>query len=137
MNINNLKARIEQHEGKRKFPYKDQFDNITIGIGRNLSGAGLSNDEILYLYGNDVQNAIHDAYKVFGEYFNTLSDARQEVLIEMIFQLGINRFRKFKETIEYIKSGEHEAASREMMNSTWAQQVPKRASELSKLYKKG
>jgi GH24 family phage-related lysozyme (muramidase) len=37
-------ALIEHHEGRRAFPWYDSAGKISIGIGRNLSDRGLSDD---------------------------------------------------------------------------------------------
>lgn len=37
---------IEHHEGRRAFPYHDIVGKLTIGVGRNLTDRGLSDDEI-------------------------------------------------------------------------------------------
>ena len=37
---------IEHHEGRRAFPYHDTVGKLTIGVVRNLTDRGLSDDEI-------------------------------------------------------------------------------------------
>ena len=42
----------------------------------------------------------------------------------------------FEKTLQFIKDGEYNKASKEMLNSTWHSQTPSRAKELSKLMAK-
>ncbi len=61
----------------------------------------------------------------------------QEVLVEMVFNLGINRFKTFRKMIKAVKQGDYVLASREMLDSRWAKQVGQRAITLSNIMKKG
>ena len=53
-----LQDRVRRHEGKKLKPYKDHLGNLTIGIGRNLSITGISDDEAEYMFMNDLSNAV-------------------------------------------------------------------------------
>jgi lysozyme len=48
---------IEHHEGHRAFAYYDIVGKLTIGVGRNLTDRGLSDDEINLLFINDMRLA--------------------------------------------------------------------------------
>ena len=48
---------IEDHEGRRSHIYTDTVGKLTIGVGRNLTDRGLSDDEIDYLLANDIKIA--------------------------------------------------------------------------------
>ena len=74
-------------EGKRAKPYLDTRAKWTIGIGRNLTDKGLSEDEIIHLFNNDIADAIDDVRHVCSIY-DQLSRARQMVLISLAFNLG-------------------------------------------------
>jgi len=54
----------------------------------------------------------------------------RDVLIEMIFQLGINGQKKFIKMNEYMKKKQVFMASLEMINSLWYSQTPKRVDYL-------
>jgi lysozyme len=60
-----------------------------------------------------------------------LSEARQAVLLNMSFQLGIAGLLSFKNTLLLIRAGDYEAASKGMLQSLWASQTPIRAKRLS------
>lgn len=80
---------------------------------------------------HDLAAAEKDA-RMYTKAFDSLSDARQEVLVEMAFQLGgprLNGFRKLRAALE---SGHWVQAEAEMLDSIWARdQTPRRARELA------
>ena len=122
------------HEGKRRHVYTCSEGYETIGIGRNISesGLGLTDGEIDFMLRNDLT-------RVQGELaanvpcFLNLSDVRQNVLMDMCFNLGINRFKQFKNMLTALEMGEYEEAANEMLDSRWAKQVGERATRLAKM----
>ena len=69
------------------------------------------------------------AIKNFMKHYDTnkISDNVQEVIIEMIFQLGISGVLKFKKFNLHIKKKHYYLAALEMMKSRWYDQTPNRA----------
>jgi len=64
-------------------------------------------------------------------FWRELSEVRQLVLLDMAFNLGVFGLTKFQNTLALLEAGEYEAASEEMLNSRWAEQVGQRALNLS------
>ena len=62
------------------------------------------------------------------------SDA-QNILIEMIFQMGKNGVSKFRNMMKALRGHNYSLASSEMLDSLWAKQTPNRAKKLSDLMK--
>ena len=60
-----------------------------------------------------------------------VSEKAQEVLCEMIFQMGYSGVGKFKNMIKALQNNDTKTASIEMLDSRWAKQTPNRAKELS------
>ena len=131
-----LKKVLKRHEGLELFPYIDTVGKITIGIGRNLSEVGISKDEALYMLENDIKRAEKEAKEIFED-FDQLDDIRQEVVLNMLFNLGKPKFLNFKKFIQAVKEKDFEKASREMLDSRWANQVGNRAKELAFAMKYG
>ena len=71
------------------------------------------------------------------EVYNKLDEARQSVLLNMCFNLGIKGLLDFNNTLAFIKAGDWERAANNMLASKWAKQVGMRAIELSELMRKG
>lgn len=125
-----LQDRLVRVEGLKLKPYKDSVGKITIGVGRNLDDVGISKSEAMLMLENDVRRA-KKAAKEF-DWFWKLNEPRQEVIIEMLFNIGKEKFLEFKKTIAAIEAGDYETASFEMLNSLWAQQVGDRAEDLAR-----
>lgn len=111
--------------------YYDSVGIATIGYGRNLEDKGLAEDEAEFLLGNDVDEAILDCQTL--PFWNRLDPVRQQVLANMVFNIGFNRFLDFKNTIAAIERGDFKTAAEEMLDSKWARQVGPRAKELAEM----
>lgn len=131
-----LRALLIKHEGKRNKPYVDSVGKITIGVGRNLEDVGLSDVEIDVLLANDIISAKTDATVNF-DWYQDLDPVRRDVITMMIFNLGINRFKKFEKMIAAVADARYELAAIEMMDSLWARQVGNRAVELANMMSSG
>ena len=135
MNIELIEA-LKKDEGLRLFPYKCTAGKLTIGIGRNLEDVGITEDEAVVLLLNDIKKATIDSERIVKNFYN-LDQVRQNVIINMIFNLGLTRFSKFKDTLKAIENFNFEKASIEMKDSYWYSQVGSRAVRLCEEMKTG
>jgi lysozyme len=119
--MDELEAKILDHEGLRLFPYLDTADKWTIGAGRNLSDRGISRDEAMYLLRNDIAESRLELSHY--DWFNNMDKVRQEVLIELHFNIGLAKLLGFKNMIAYLKQGYYYNASLQLRKSLWARQV--------------
>lgn len=131
----NLIDLVIKHEGIRLKPYADSVGKITIGVGRNLDDNGISREEAMFMLKNDLAQATAEAARY--PWFEGLSENRKNVIISMIFNMGLYRFSKFQKTIRHIEDGDFKKASIEMLDSKWSQQVGIRADELSHMMEAG
>lgn len=131
MNKVKLADQLKIHEGLRLKPYKDTVGKLTLGIGRNLEDKGISEQEALVMLNNDVDYFYSQLNKKLT-WFKALDDARQNVLVNMAFNMGVSGLLSFKMTLKLIEYGDYDNAATEMLNSVWAYQVGQRAIELSK-----
>lgn len=136
MIISRLIKQLEIDEGKKNFPYRDTVGKLTIGIGRNLADKGISDEEMKILLGNDIKEVIQQLSSNLP-YFNSLDDVRQEVLINMCFNMGWGKLSQFKTTLGYVGAGKYKEAAISMMQSLWAKQVGNRAVRLAKMMETG
>ena len=83
-----IEEQLRKHEGNRKFPYVDTVGKVTIGVGRNLTDVGLSGNEIDILLKNDIDRAVADLDRELS-WWRKLNEARQRVMIDLCFNLGI------------------------------------------------
>lgn len=123
------------HEGLRLKPYTDTVGKLTIGVGRNLTDVGISEEEAHVLLDHDLDQCVADLATF--DWFHRLDAIRQRVLIDMRFNLGPSRFRAFKQTLAAVASGDYVKASDSMLKSKWSQQVGQRARTLARMMATG
>lgn len=131
-----LRLLLLRHEGIRLKPYTDSVGKLTLGIGRNLDDVGISEMEALYLLSNDIRRVSREVQDAFP-WFKSISVPRQDVVISMVFNLGLAGFSKFKLLIQAISNQDYERAAQEMISSRWAGQVGVRAKELAFMMRTG
>lgn len=130
----NLTELLILHEGLRLKPYKCAAGKLTIGIGRNIEDVGITDEEAFFLLKNDIDRVEWEIKTRFSFYQN-LSGTRKIVLLDMCFNLGIYRFKRFKKMIAALYAGNYDKAALEMLDSNWAKQVGTRATRLSNMMK--
>lgn len=117
---------LVQHEGKRRFAYKDTLGYETIGVGRNIDsrhGKGLSDEEISYLLNNDIQEC-RDQLAPY-KFYNIQDNVRKDVLVEMCFNIGHAGLMKFKSMLMALSVKNYKLAVKEARDSKWATQIGK------------
>lgn len=133
-------AQLRYDEGVRKTAYADHLGYLTIGVGRLIDasrvGAGLRDGEIEMLLRNDIMDRLSQLSKRLS-WFNELDEARQGVLVNMAFQLGVSGLMGFKTTLDLIGKGRYDEASEQMLKSRWAGQTPARAKRMAEQMKTG
>ena len=134
MSYDKISTMIKRHEGFRDKIYKDSLGNLTVGWGSFLyEGKKVSASVCERLFYADYMEACqgYESLELDLDY------VRKAVCIDMIFNLGLDGFKKFKNTITYIKAGEYEKAAENMLLSKWATQVKSRATELAEMIRTG
>lgn len=124
-----LLASIKQHEGLRLKPYKDTVGALTVGYGHNLEQEITLEEADVFLL-QDVTKAIREldrAFKGWKEH----SETRQNVLIEMAFNMGAPRLATFRRFWYALSQKDYQTATQEMLDSQWARQVGQRARTLA------
>ncbi len=129
--MNRLQQLLIQHESLELKPYQDSEGKWTIGVGRNLDDVGISENEALILLSNDIKRCEQEARQF--PWFKYLTEVRQDVILSMLFNLGLKRFNGFKKFKSAILKGDYKAAATEMLDSKWAGQVKGRANALAKM----
>ena len=130
---------LKRHEGVETHAYKCTANKITIGVGRNIDpqgGIGLSDDEIDYLLANDIARVSDELYTAFW-WFDELDQNRQEAIINLCFNLGLPRLKKFKKALYAMSDDDYDTAANEFMDSRWADQVGQRAYEVTEMIRTG
>jgi lysozyme len=127
---------LKRDEGCRLRPYRDSVGKLTIGIGRNLDDVGISQDEADMLLHNDLGKVFTQLSEQIP-WIADLDEARQGVLENMCFNMGIHGLMGFKNTLALIQAGEYDKAADAMLESHWAEQVGPRAQRLALQMRRG
>ena len=131
-----LLALLVEHEGVRLKPYRDTVGKLTIGVGRNLDDVGISHDEAMMLLDHDIDRALGGGAATWP-WFADLAPARQIVLVDMAFNLGIGGLKRFRRMLAALEAGDHATAAGQMLDSVWAHQVGARARRLAQMMVEG
>lgn len=138
--MSRIRELLFRHEGMKLFAYKCSRGKLTLGVGRNIDpigGAGITKDEAMYLLENDIVRVTESATKIFP-WFGALDSCRQDVILSMLFQLGLGGFMEFRRMRAAVGAGAYALAASEMLDSEWARtDSPARARELSAMMRTG
>lgn len=140
-----LRQRIARHEGCRLSPYRDSLGFPTQGYGHLLTHDKLASlDQFPRITQVQADEWLdQDIAKGRGTinlnepWVTEMDSPRQDVLVEMVFQLGLAGFQKFKGVIDACKCHDFNTAADEMLDSQWHKQTPKRCEELAELMREG
>lgn len=130
-----LRARLSRTEGRKSKPYVDTVGKLTIGVGWNLTDKGLPDDIIDELLSRSIVEAVKEADKI--PVYAKLNVARKTVLIDMVFNMGLQAVLGFRNTLDMMGRGDFKGAAENMLKSLWAEQVGNRAIELAEIMRSG
>ncbi len=109
-------------------PYKDTLGYWTIGYGHLIPSpikpiTEAQADSFLL---EDINTARESAIRIHGVVFNKAPIEIQNLLIEMLFQLGEAKAMKFKRFNAAIAERDYQTAAKELVSSLWYKQTPNR-----------
>lgn len=73
---------VQSHKERRQFTFYDTRGKLNIAVGPNLTDCGLADDEIDYLFANDLITALQICQDLYPS-FASFTPARQVALISM------------------------------------------------------
>lgn len=121
-----------RHEGVKLKPYRDSVGKLTVGVGRNLEDTGITQQEAFDLMRNDVHR-VRYALDKYLPWWTGQPESVRLVLQNMGFQMGRAGLLGFSKFLDALQRRDYAGAAKEMLQSTWAKQTPKRAEELAEL----
>lgn len=135
--MDNVKATayIRRYEGFSKLPYKCPTGHLTIGYGHNLEN-GITLEMAEFILKRDLETAERAVKDAFPWWWK-LADARQFVLVDMAFNMGLAGLKGFKKMLAAMEQGDYQTAAKEMLASKWAAQVGHRAVENARMMETG
>ena len=142
MNLERLMESVKKHEGYRNKVYLDTLGKRTVGVGHLCVEDFWEDDKeydekfLLEILEKDLGQAIIGARELMMEHdCIDLNEKAEEILIEMVFQLGKTGVSKFKNMWKALAEHNYVGASFEMLDSRWAKQTPNRANAMAKTMK--
>lgn len=136
MKMDALRASLKLHEGLRLKPYTDTVGKLSIGYGRNLTDVGISEKEADAMLEADIALAVAELHRAIPNW-QKHDSIRQNVLVELVFNLGMPRLLGFKKMLAALDAQNYPLAASELMDSRWSTQVGKRAETLSERLRTG
>lgn len=130
------KEMTKKFEGVSLKMYKCPAGKWTIGVGHNIEDNGITEDMADYILERDLREAEIQVRTKFPTYYK-LNEARQFVLVDLCFNIGINRFLTFKKMLAALVKGDYHTAAIEMQDSKWYRQVGNRGKILCEIMRKG
>ena len=139
MDLNLLREQLEIDEGRVDALYNDHLGYATFGIGHLVLesdpeygqeiGTPVSADRVIEAFEQDCENVLRDC-DILYEDFGDLPEEAQQVIANMMFNMGRPRLSKFRGMKRGVDSRIWNDAADEMVDSAWYRQVTKRADRL-------
>ena len=139
MNIEQLREQLEIDEGVKYEVYLDHLGYATFGVGHLVLesdpehgaevGTPVSESRVIEAFEQDCENVLRDC-NILYEDFASLPEEAQQVIANMMFNMGRPRLSKFKGMKRGVDSRDWNAAADEMVDSAWYRQVTNRADRL-------
>ena len=121
-----VKEMLIRHEGTMCTLYQCTEDKWTIGVGRNLTDRGITEEEAMYLLDNDIKRVMNQLDE-YWTVWRSFEKRGQMVCLDMCFQMGIKGFMGFRRTRALMEMGMWLEASEELLDSKYAIQTANRA----------
>jgi lysozyme len=139
MDIEKLREQLKIDEGCVYELYNDHLGYATFGIGHLVTesdpeygseiGTEVSESRVVEAFEQDCENVLRDC-NILYEDFDDLPEEAQQVIANMMFNMGRPRLSKFKGMKRGVDSRNWNDAADEMVDSSWYRQVTKRADRL-------
>ena len=139
MDIEQLREQLEVDEGCVYEIYNDHLGYATFGIGHLVTesdpeqgqsvGTPVSSDRVAEAFESDIQSVLRDCNILYSDFHN-LPEEAQQVIANMMFNLGRPRLSKFAGMKRGVDARDWDAAADEMVDSNWYRQVTNRADRL-------
>jgi len=140
MNKEKLIKQLKYDEGVVYEIYTDHLGYPTFGVGHLVLkddeehgrpvGTPVSSERVDECLKKDIQTCIGECTALYGDGFNEWPDEVQQVLGNMMFNMGRPRLSKFKKMNAALQNGMWSQAAVEGRDSKWYRQVTKRAERL-------
>jgi lysozyme len=139
MDIEKLREQLKIDEGCVYELYNDHLGYATFGIGHLVTesdpehgsdiGTEVSESRVVEAFEQDVQTVLSDCAILYPD-FDELPEEAQQVIANMMFNLGRPRLSAFKGMKAGVDARDWNEAADQMVDSRWYRQVGARAERL-------
>jgi lysozyme len=139
MDLNRLREDLETDEGVKYEIYLDHLGYPTFGIGHLVReddpehgwevGTEVSESRVAEAFESDIETVLSDCNTLYPD-FDELPEEAQQVIANMMFNLGRPRLSAFKGMKAGVDARDWNRAADEMIDSRWYKQVTNRAQRL-------
>ena len=139
MDIEKLREQLEIDEGVVHEIYLDHLGYPTFGIGHLVTdtdpeyganvGTKVDEARCIEAFDKDDETVIADCHVLYPD-FDDLPEEVQQIVANMMFNMGRPRLSKFKGMKRGVDAKDWNAAADEMVDSAWYRQVTNRANRL-------
>ena len=139
MDVDKLRKQLEIDEGVVHEIYLDHLGYATFGIGHLVRdtdpengwevGTAISEFRCIEAFESDIVGVLSDCEILYPD-FGDLPEEAQQIIANMMFNLGRPRLSKFKGMKAGVDARDWERAADEMVDSAWYRQVTNRADRL-------
>ncbi|MDB4726101.1 glycoside hydrolase family protein [bacterium] len=141
MDRQNVFEQLKIDEGVEYKIYLDHLGYPTLGVGHLIKesdpehgsevGTAVSEERVFELFEQDLDVSISECCALYGEgEFNDFPGEVQEILVNMMFNMGRTRLSKFKNFTKALMNHDWPQAAIEGRDSRWHKQVTNRAERL-------
>ena len=141
MNREEVFETLKIDEGVKYEIYADHLGYHTFGVGHLITnedsewgedfGTVITEARVWECFEKDLDTAISECHALYGAGdFDAFPEEVQQVLVNMMFNMGRTRLSKFKNMNKAIHAGDWEKAAVEGRDSRWHKQVTNRAERL-------
>ena len=133
-------GRLQIDEGIVNEIYEDHLGYATFGVGHLILesdpeygqpiGTDISPERVADAFDHDLDIAISECETLYGAAWFYLPEEVQEILVNMLFNMGRPRLTKFKKMNSAIEACDWKTAAVEGRDSRWYNQVGARAERL-------
>tara|TARA_B100001093_G_scaffold277831_2_gene265528 strand:+ start:121 stop:570 length:450 start_codon:yes stop_codon:yes gene_type:complete len=142
MNIDRVRKQLEIDEGVVYEIYNDHLGYPTFGIGHLVKdtdpeygfavGHSVDPERVQEAFEADLTVACSECSILYTSDWDQFPDEVQEILVNMLFNLGRTRLNKFKKMNAALRNRDWNTAAIEGRDSLWYRQVSNRAERLMK-----
>jgi lysozyme len=139
MDLVKLREQLEIDEGVKYDIYLDHLGYPTFGIGHLITeddpehgqsvGTEVSKERVEEAFEKDCEWVVRDCHKLYDS-FDDLPEEVQQIVANMMFNLGYPRLSAFKGMKAGVDSQDWNEAADQMVDSRWYRQVGARAERL-------